>query len=257
MEYQQLPIQYTVVSALKLVQKNWLTLMLQSSPFLVVNLYFTIGVVDFDDPQQLFTLTNVIVYVLYAVTAAMATVRLHRLVLLGEKSCRLSTIFYLSSRELRFIGWWAALGAMLFAILIIPMFIIGSLANIVTMPMWLIQLCTYAAMLPIGWFISRWSLVLPATALDHQPRGLSVAWQMSKPHAKALFVLIGVIPMLINALLQPLFNLHFLPLTLLLSLVWLVVCAVEICVLSLSFQWIVQREAITQNQELRIPEFTA
>ncbi|MEI8671309.1 hypothetical protein P4S52_04240 [Vibrio sp. SA48] len=106
MEDQQLPVQYTVVSALKLVRANWLTLLFLSAPFCVVNSYFVLGWVDISEPQVIFTPLNMLIGLLYLATAAMAAVRIHRLALLDEKSCSLGAIFHISIREWRFVGWW-------------------------------------------------------------------------------------------------------------------------------------------------------
>lgn len=257
MEDQQLPVQYTVVSALKLVRANWLTLLFLSAPFCVVNGYFVLGWADISQPQVIFTPLNMLIGLLYVATAAMAAVRIHRLALLDEKSCSLGAIFHISIRECRFVGWWCVLASALFGVMFIPLFLVGSLASSIGAAQWVLQLMTYGVILPICWLLARWSLVLPATALDHQPRGLTIAWHRSKPHSKSLFILIGVIPTLINIVLQPLFASNILMVTFLASVIWLFVCAVEICILSLSYQWIIQREAAEQKLENRVPEFNA
>lgn len=86
--------------------------------------------------------------------------------------------------------------------------------------------------------------MIPATAIDDEPRGLRFAWRLSQEHKGALFILTGIIPMSSGLLISSLPAEGNWAIALGFGLFSYLAWAYEICILSLSYQWIVQRQTI-------------
>lgn len=106
----------------------------------------------------------------------------------------------------------------------------------------LMVIVTVVMFVPAYYFMSRWSLILPGIAIDTD-RTVSWAWSVSSGYSFRLFVLIGALPVLTDFCLSYILALFgpSIILNILHNLVWLVVATIEICFLSLSYEWIVDR----------------
>ncbi len=142
-------------------------------------------------------------------------------------------------RETRFLGWSIALAVRLLVV-ILPVLLI----EIAVIPrMWgasfetsyLVILISSFFYLPIAYVFSRWAMVLPATAIDQTHKSIGWSWHMTKGHSLQLFILIGIIPFTTDILLSLLpFGTSIVG-QLCYEVIWLIVGAIEICLLSLSF----------------------
>lgn len=97
--------------------------------------------------------------------------------------------------------------------------------------------------IPVYYFISRWSLILPDSAIGNN-RTLSWAWDISADYSFRVFILIGAVPLFTSFIFEIIFSvLEFsYILNLFQNSVWLIVAVIEICLLSLSYEWIVLRQ---------------
>lgn len=53
-----------------------------------------------------------------------------------------------------------------------------------------------------GYWVLSVGVVLPATALDREPRSLGDAWRQSRPFNKQIFILMGLIPLVVGSVSQ-------------------------------------------------------
>ena len=106
------------------------------------------------------------------------------------------------------------------------------------------------ALMPVYYFISRWSLILPDSAVDND-NTFSWAWSVSSDYSFRLFILIGALPLSAHFLFALLIT--FLEPSIIFGLIentmWLIVAVIEICFLSLSYEWIVSKQE-SEDEEL-------
>lgn len=102
---------------------------------------------------------------------------------------------------------------------------------------------TTIASIPGYWVMARWSFVLPATAIDHQPRSLRRSWNQSRPYNKQVFILMGLIPLGAGLLSQLIFS-HFTNFFMLsfVGVAYGIFGAYQLALLSLSYKTVVDIE---------------
>lgn len=250
----QLSVGKICSEAFFMVRANLLAIVIACIPLVLVHVFFITQYQEVITQSQPtlsggFFLTTL---VLYPLVAAMAAVRIHRIYLVHDYMRSALDVFRLSMRELRFIGWWVLFGLLMVAILSIPLFIVTFLmiSQSAELSAVAINLITIIVSIPAYWILSRWSLVLPATALDHEPRSLGKAWRQSRPYNKSIFILMGLIPLLASAISQLVFaQFSHLGVMLISGLLFGVFGAYQIALLSLSYRTIVDNERARFSEE--------
>ena len=249
--------------AIVMVRANLLAIVIACIPLIVVHTIFITQYQealvqgsqepDFSNFGPGFFITT---FLLYPLVAAMAAVRIHRIYLAREYMRSALDVMRLSMRELRFIGWWILFGLSMMFTLALPIFIVtflyaaeGGEASELTF-----TIITLLASIPGHWILSRWSLVLPATALDREPRSLGDAWRQSKPYNKQIFVLMGLIPLLVGAVNQFIFaEFNHILAFVVSGVIFGIFGAFQIALLSLSYRKVVdiERAQFKGAQELQ------
>jgi len=134
----------------------------------------------------------------------------HRLLLIGNHAVSRLGVSKFTKREMKFLMWWIFIVAIAFLVFIpvsLPLFlIIGEAFELeATSENSNFSLSSYLstiiAFLPLMYLIGRFSLVLPATAVDQQPT-LTWAWAQSKTNAWRLAILVGILPMMFSLITQ-------------------------------------------------------
>lgn len=234
MKNNHLPILYMFVSSAKLMKRDWRLMLHLSWPCLLVCVLTVFSGLSFQ-PQDslLWSLLNGIIFTLVVVWA---TVRWLRAILLRQCRHRQQGRALAAQPAVRILGY------------LLSMMLVGLVCVVAGMltendSRWLQLSTELLLMLPLSWIISRWGLAIPATALEDKKQGLHFAWQVSRHYRGALFVLIGMLPAMLAGVLVSIQGVHG-AVALLIGLLAYLAWAYEICVLSLSYQWIVQRQAI-------------
>ncbi len=187
----------------------------------------------------------------YAPFYVMFAVSCHRTVLLGtEQLPRASGIFW-TRRETAFLGWFVGIALLAIAV----SFVSGLLALMLpvsagnTMLGWARAAVLY---LFASYFILRFSLVLPASALEHRVT-FAESWAATKGHGITLAVAVGIpaglATMILLGLDRVIGNYESLLFTLPYYLVSFVLMAVEIAVLSIAYKYLF---FITPNERDRM-----
>jgi membrane-anchored glycerophosphoryl diester phosphodiesterase (GDPDase) len=185
--------------------------------------------------------TSIVNMLAFVVVSVLAAIGCHRVFLVPEEISNLSALRW-GKRETQFLINAIGLGFMT-ALTSIPSMI--AVFNIQEMELFsgdenwtLYLLITTLLYAPPYYFIARWALILPASALDRN-RNMRWAWDISKGNSFQLFILIGLVPLLTGFVLSSLAE--FLGSSIIFLIVqnaiWLAVGAVEICLLSLSYEW--------------------
>lgn len=183
--------------------------------------------------------TLILIITVFAIITIVA-VGCHRGFLMSEEDIYNTKTFRWESREWKFLGWWLAISLlsglmfMAYGLILTPLAYLfdiqqsGIFVNI-------IQLIT---LLPVLYVISRWSLVLPATAVDDTEASLSEAWNLSDGQGWRLTVIIGVIPFIINNALEILPAYDSFIYGIIVAAVWLLIAVFQIGLLSLSYSFL-------------------
>ena len=204
------------------------------------------GIIELQQEAGLFIVMGLVFLFLAVLTATMAVVGCHRIFLMDEKDIMATATVRWDERESRFLGWWIGIGILASLVILPLMLALMPLYNsFVEYNELMTELLMAVLILPVYYFISRWSLLLPATAVDTR-HDLSWSWKISRGNGLRLTVLIGVIPFLTSMAFDLLPESESVIQMSLLGSVWLVVAVFEICLLSLSYQWLIKHN--TQDE---------
>lgn len=180
--------------------------------------------------QLLLALALLPFYVIFATAC-------HRVVLLGENSIPNRWGMFWTERETRFLGWLVGILFLYFA-LSLPTGLILSLFSEVVAGWNTAWVATSISYVVVAYFEGRFSLVLPATAIDKRS-DFKKSWAMSR--GKGMLIAIAlVIPALITVPLEiVLYDKMGRELSPLADLIWLVlvlpIVAIEIAIISLAY----------------------
>ena len=158
--------------------------------------------------------------------------------------------FRWTTRETRYIGWWIGIMIMVFfvalplGLLLMPL-ITDTTNNLLNSQFFTLSVGGVLS-IPIYYVISRFSLILPATAIDINGKSLSWAWKLSSGNSWRLTLLIGLAPFTTDLILNALPTYNSLLYSLSIAGVWLIIGVVEIGLLSLSYSWLSKN---TSNNE--------
>lgn len=130
---------------------------------------------------------------MFPLYALFATV-VHRVVLLGEHSLPNRWGIFWTERETRFLGWLIGVWFLYFA-LSLPTWMLGLVFSEAAPGLDVGWIATILSYILVAYFQGRFSLVLPATAIDKRSN-FSEAWAMS--HGKGMMIALAlVIPAMI------------------------------------------------------------
>jgi membrane-anchored glycerophosphoryl diester phosphodiesterase (GDPDase) len=185
--------------------------------------------------------TSIVNILALVVVSVLAAIGCHRVFLVPEEISNMSALRW-GKRETQFLINAMGLGVMTLLTSIPSLIAIVYMQNMELFAEetnWtLFLLVTTLLYAPPYYFIARWALILPASALDRN-RNMRWAWDISKGNSFQLFILIGLVPLLTGFVLSSLAE--FLGSSIIFLIVqnaiWLAVGAVEICLLSLSYEW--------------------
>ncbi len=96
--------------------------------------------------------------------------------------------------------------------------------------------------------------MFPATAVDNEENNVEYVWRISQGNSFRLMFLVSVLPTIANIIVIQLpssNNLFYLITT---SIVWLVLGVIEICLLSLSYDFLYKKNELDANGEIEAEE---
>jgi len=240
MEDQKLPLTEIMLRSVLLLQQHALSLIKFALPFICtlifIDIYFNSNALTTD---TIFSIRNLIILILYALSATLAAIGAHRLFLLPKETAEEMGILHWSARENQFLTKIILITLFAIIITIIPSILYGIILGRLELGEYANSiLISFLSTAPMYYFFARWGLVLPSTAIDSPKRDFGWAWQLSKGHSLRLFLLLGAIPMIMSSILSLLPESDNLVITILYSLIWLPIAAFELCLLSLSFSYL-------------------
>lgn len=229
----KLPVSKIFVESFQLVKERLNTFIRIGMPLFVLML-FSSFVAKYDFAGQSILLSAVFsAFVL--VTGVIVLVGCHQTFLLSDNEINKIEVIRWGANETKFIGWWLAIGVIIM-LLSIPFmfFLLPFLKEDANSSNYLIPLISVFAY----YFISRWSLVLPATAVEDADASLSYAWNLSDGNGWRLALLIGGVPFLTDNFLNLLPSFDSVFYLLISNFIWLMVGLFEVGLLSLSYSYL-------------------
>lgn len=183
-------------------------------------------------------------YGVYLFTLVLAVVRCHRIFLMDEVDVKKTSVYSWTYRETRFITWWVY-NIICISILALPLLFVMPVIveGFITpaSPLYVYLFVSIILWSPFAYVLARWTLILPATAIDKVNLSFAWAWDLSMGNGLRLTMLIGILPMLTNLIFQ-LVRSDSLLYAYLVNSIWLIVCVIEIGLLSLSYAYLKKNE---------------
>ena len=181
----------------------------------------------------LYTAIHGCVFILFAITC-------HRYILLGDNGIAKFGIIEWRWREWRYVGWAIVAYFYLFVVILLAGMLAVTLSEILPWSggAYYYGVISFISVLPGMYVFARLSLVFPATALDRNVTWDWV-WDLTQGNGWRLVFVIGLFPLLLSILPALLVGIHFL-LDFMLIIVSIVLLAVEVTALSLSFKYLVK-----------------
>jgi hypothetical protein len=236
----KLPVSDIFYEAIFLPRKHFINLMRFGMPLFLVSLLSVIYFRSYSE-SDIPVIGMIVFTLLYLLTIVMAIIGCHRTFLLQPEEVIDTKSFRWTGRELRYAGWWFLIGLVVSVISIPFGLLLVQGLNVfenITENKTTIFLITSVLNIPLMYLISRWSLILPATAVDIKNKTLSWAWELSYGNGWRLTLLIGFIPFLTSLVFE------FLPVGnsifyfTLLTISWIMISVIEIGLLSLSYSYL-------------------
>ncbi len=189
--------------------------------FAPIVILLLIGWITPENPTPVF---GVLITIVFLVAYLFVVITTHRIILLGPNSVPKWGLFKITKREIWFVIYMFGI-----TIATLPSIILAFIPVIGVIAFGLVS--TY--------LISRFSLILPSIAID-QGLSFSGSWNVTKSNQLLMFVVVGVFPMLLNALIG---LISYIPYTdVIVSVLFLLNIVWTIAALSMAFQIIVEAE---------------
>ncbi len=246
MGHKKLPIAAIFLAAISLPFQHYRLLFKVGLPLIISGSLFIIALGQFSEEGEEATLPAIFsigLTTIFLVSLVMAVVGCHRIFLMSPNVVEDAKLFHWTGNEIKYAGWWMLIGICIYLVIIPYSFLLIPLMNSplskVLESEVMIFLLLGLAYLPLLYIISRWSLVLPSSAIDIHGKSLIWSWRLSEGNGWRLTLLIGILPLIMDILftLLPVYDSHVF--SLFCGAVWLVIGVVEIGLLSLSYAFLV------------------
>jgi hypothetical protein len=179
-----------------------------------------------------------------AVVFTMFAVTCHRIVLLNETKVPRYGIYPWTPREMRFFGW-TIVGYIYFFIITMLFVLLSGLVSAATGTLQSLSVILYLALLPGTYVFARFSVLLPATAVDEH-RDLKWAWDITSGNGWRLVVIVVLLPLLSGAVVG-FFEVERYPIVeFLINLLSYALVAIEIATLSVSFRFLAEKFSVDE-----------
>ena len=211
-------------------------------PFFILVILDYLSIYIFSDNNVvsvILAVLNFIVYSYYALSC-------HRIVLLAEQYEGI-VIPAPSWRLMSFMGW-LFITSIIFLLIVSPFYLVYLFVFVDALDSERLFLDLSMLAIPAFLLLSRFSLVLPACAVDNKPT-LGWSWRVSMKNSWRLFIVVGVLPMLFVAIIGLVSNEDSgLVADIIGSVLYLLLIIIEFSALSLSYKYLVLDKEISEQQ---------
>jgi hypothetical protein len=226
-----LPIVSTFLEALSFPYKHYRLLLKVGLPLIITEILGTTLSHFFSDSESTaLAIFSILLNIAFYLSLVMAIVGCHRIFLLDSSVVEGSNLFNWTGNEIKYIGWMIFIG-LCASLIPLPLILMTSLENFLAIAV-LINI-------PICYVISRWSLVLPSSAIDIHGKNLTWSWELSDGNGWRLTLLIGFLPFIMDIVFSSLPTCDSIIYSLFHGAAWLIVGCIEVGLLSLSYKFLV------------------
>ncbi len=251
----KLPVVTIFTEAISLPFKHYRLLLKVGLP-LIISGGLLITFFPENGKSELLTGLIVLIAIAFFVSLIMTIVGCHRLFLMDSSVVEQARPFNWTGNEIKYIGWWLLIGICT-SLIALPFLFMLSLSSSQDNIFGNNAILSAVIYIPIYYVASRWSLVLPSSAIDRHGKSLTWSWRLSDGNGWRLTFLIGFLPFILDALLRLLPAYDSIIYSLFLGIVWLVVGVIEIGLLSLSYAFLASNEsAVHQFQHTSVRKNT-
>lgn len=250
-----LPIVPIFMEALSFPYRHHRKLLKVGFPLIItggLHLVFVQSQVDAEGNMEL-SMLGILLAAALALSLLIAVVGCHRIFLMDDGDDKESSLLNWTGNEIKYVGWWILIGICA-ALLAIPFWLIVmpflmSFSGLDVGNSYFLIVTVSIASIPIYYLVSRWSLVLPSSAIGIHGKSLTWSWELSSGNGWRLTLLIGILPFVSDILFDMLFSHDSLVLVMFQGALWLVIGVIEIGLLSLSYKFLVSKEVSASSYE--------
>jgi hypothetical protein len=253
MEDRKLPVLDIFQEALNLPAKHFSQLLKVGFPLIALVAIFVVyqRLIQVEPSGTQFPLSMFLFGIGLVLTLVMAIVGCHRIFLMDSKVTESASVFNWTGNEVKYIGWWIVIGlaalvvALPFLLVIVPWF--SSQADEAGLSKLFLTIVLVFFNVCVGYFVSRWSLVLPSCAIDKHGHSINWSWKLSRGNGWRLTILIAGFPVLVDTVFELLPAIDSIVYYLLLTIFWLAFGIVQIGLLSLSYAFLSDPDYVQVN----------
>jgi len=245
MNNKKLPVNDIFLEAINLPSKHYKMLLKVGLPLIIINALSIIQFYYSKSPEGEFSINpfSFILLIGFAISLVMAIIGCHRIFLLGEEVVENTSLFHWTGNEIKYIGWWILIGFCAMVVMI-PFTMLTPLMVSATNNSYVWIALPTLMTIPVLYLFSRWSLLLPSSAVGIHGKSLSWAWGLSSNNAWRLTLLVGLLPVLGDSIFSLFPAQGSLFIDLIKGALWLVIGVIEIGLLSLSYKFLVDNETV-------------
>ena len=195
-----LPIIATFLEALSFPYKHYRMLLKAGLPIIITGGLFTTldHFSSYAEGNSVPVPFIILLAIAFFLSLVMAIVGCHRIFLLGSSVVEESSFLNWTGNEIRYIGWFIFIGlctslvALPLMLIFIPFMASSLESSFENQPVFLAVFGLIN--IPTYYVVSRWSLVLPSSAIDIHGKNLTRSWGLSSGNGWRLTPLIGFLP---------------------------------------------------------------
>ena len=249
----KLPIMEIFSETFTLVKNNTSSLIKASLSYIIVVLImesYRLSYVDIESSN--FNMPMFMFLALSIFTFTLLSVKFHRIFLLDDVDSPLYTKW--SSRESKFLGRWLLIILCILG-LTVPLFILLGVSGYLLLSneqepnIELIETFSTVFFIPFYYFLSRFSLVLPAIAINKSETSIKWAWKLSKGNSFRLFFILSLLPILLEVINFTFPNSGSLAYSFGMLIFGIIILPFEIGFLSLSYKFLLESNKQNENIE--------
>ena len=232
----KLPVKNILIQAFILPFENYKLILRLTWPYIIMTILLS---TIFKPVEENLTSIDFLAILVSFPIIILSYVSCHRVFLLSKVNRTNYSTFKWTKSNTMYLAKFIKLTLFLMAIfipilIIISMFLFPLIENSSNFDFFIVIL-----MLPFMYFLSRYSLILPCSAVSNN-HTFSWSWKISKNNHVRLFFLIGIIPILTSSVFSMLNDYYEASsiFSIINSLVWLIVYLIELCILSLCYKFL-------------------
>ena len=256
-----LPIKDIVIQSWDLIKENYVKLMMTSMLYFIFAMAISIyNFITINPETENLRGVHYLLGFVWFILFIYISVRFHRIFLLPSNETSNSLWFEWHSRETNFLIRWLIIILWMFLImipcLIVFIFVLGTNPeeNSYSMDVYSIVSITV-----VYYFISRFSLVLPAAAVDSINTSTKWSWRCTRGNGFRLFILLSFLPILVDIISSFLSSYMGIYAVLFTSFLNILIIPFSICFLSLAYRFFMENEleedldeSSLQNEVLKV-----